>query len=140
MCILATFMRPLSAVLLSKAAIFSPGSDFRSATLTVQSATALYSSIIASFFYVSALNEALGYGNRIARFLNKAAAIAGNIGDAEALILKRKNKADQQRSSRHRESCDLDLHTCVAEFANLTVRNPFNITLIQDLNMRVGTL
>jgi ABC-type uncharacterized transport system fused permease/ATPase subunit len=106
----------------------------------VQSATALYSSIIASFFYVSALNEALGYGNRIAKFLNKAAAIVSALGGSEALILKRRAKSDGRRSSRQRESSNQDLQsrqTCIAEFDHVTVRNPFNITLIQDLNMQV---
>jgi hypothetical protein len=105
----------------------------------VQSATALYSSIIASFFYVSALNEALGYASRIARFLNKAAAIAGQVSHTEALVLMRKTNADG-RGSRLRESSDLDSHSnqmCIAEFVNVTVTNPFNITLIQNLSMQV---
>ena len=129
-------------MLLSRDTIFSPGSDFRSATLTVQSATALYSSIIASFFYISALNESLGYGNRIARFLNKAAAIASKISHTEALVLKRTTKVDGRRS-RQRESSDLDSFSsrlCIAEFTNVTVTNPFNITLIQNLSMQVKSI
>lgn len=90
---------------------------------------------IAAFFYIGALNEALGHANRAAKLLHNAAAIARKSGDCDALTLKRNPKISRRRTSSRRESDGVK--TCVAEFTEVTVKNPFNVTLINDLSMQV---
>lgn len=92
--------------------------------------------IIASFFYVGALNECLGHGGRVAKFLNSASTVASKPTDNEALVLKRGAKVAGRRPSSRRESTAVE-PSCVAEFSQVTVTNPFNVTLIRDLSMKV---
>jgi hypothetical protein len=96
-------------------------------------------SIIASFFYISALNEALGHGNRAARFLYDASSIGKQQGESEALVLKRRAQSNSRRSSRR---CGSSVNAAdslrrIAEFSHVTVVNPANITLIRDLSLQV---
>jgi ABC-type uncharacterized transport system fused permease/ATPase subunit len=77
----------------------------------------------------------LGHANRAAKLLHNAAAIARKSGDSDALTLKRNPKNSRRRSSSRRESAGVK--TCVAEFTEVTVKNPFNVTLIKDLSMQV---
>jgi hypothetical protein len=95
--------------------------------------------IIASFFYVGALNEALGHGSRVAKFLNSASAVVSKPVDNEALVLKRGAKVAGRRPSSRRESTAVE-PSCVAEFSQVAVTNPFNVTLIRDLSMKVISL
>jgi hypothetical protein len=90
---------------------------------------------IAAFFYIGALSDALGHANRAAKLLHNAAAIARNSGDVDALTLKRNPKPSRRRTSSRRDSAEVK--TCVAEFSEVTIKNPFNITLIKDLSMQV---
>jgi hypothetical protein len=84
------------------------------------------------------LNEALGHGNRAAKFLDNSSAFASKPGSDDALVLERNAKATSRRASSRRESYAADpLSQCIAEFSRVTVTNPFNVTLIHDLSMKV---
>jgi hypothetical protein len=104
-----------------------------------QNAYTRLQSIIASFFYVGALNEGLGHGGRVAKFLNSASTVASKPTDNEALVLKRGTKVAGRRPSSRRESSAVE-PSCAAEFSQVTVTNPFNVTLIRDLSMTVISL
>ncbi len=97
--------------------------------------------VIASFYYVSALNEAVGYGTRVARFFGSAAAIAILDGCPDALVLNRMGKGNKTISTHSSGSVLHDPHLrrsfVVAQFSKVTVKNPFNVTLIRDLTMQV---
>jgi hypothetical protein len=99
--------------------------------------------IIASFYYVGALNEALGHCNRAARFLSTASDISSKTVHDDALVLARRSAVEEHRSSRLRESVARDslnsTRQCVAEFSQVSVRNPFKVTLVQDLTMQVNS-
>jgi hypothetical protein len=148
----------LRPVAIAKPVFFTPGSDIASAFQTIATAGALYSVclvsthpfiphftfcqvVIGSFYYVSALNEAIGYGIRVARFFGSAAAIAKQDGSPDALNLNRIGK-DNKITSNHSSGSllhdpDFQQPSVVAQFSQVTVRNPFNVTLIQDLTMQV---
>lgn len=97
--------------------------------------------VIASFYYVSALNEAIGYGTRVARFFGSAAAVAKLDTSHDALVLNRKGTDEKTNSNQNSGSFlhdpDLQRPSVVAQFSQVTVKNPFNVTLIQDLTMQV---
>ncbi len=95
--------------------------------------------VIASFYYVSALNEAIGYGTRVARFFGSATAIAILDGCPDALVLNRMGKGNKIISTHSSGSDDPHLRrsSVVAQFSKVTVKNPFNVTLIRDLTMQV---
>jgi hypothetical protein len=146
-------------VAIAKPVFFTPGSDISSAIQTITTAGGLYSVgsrchaftyhlispffqvVIASFYYVSALNEAIGYGIRVARFFGSAAAIAILDGCPNALVLNRMGKGNKTISPHSSGSVLHDPHlqqsSVVAQFSKVTVKNPFNVTLIQDLTMQV---
>ena len=96
--------------------------------------------VIASFFYIGALNEAAGHGNRVARFIDKADTLAKKIGSEDARVLKRGSTAASRRSSRRSSGPTDSRPAVVAELSHVTVKNPANITLIQDLNMQARNL
>ena len=97
------------------------------------------------FYYVGALNETVGYSNRIARFLDKASQSKDSC-QVDALLLTSEptgRSALAKRSVRswsspaEQPSQRQQLASLVAVFSHVTVKNPANITLIQDLNMQV---
>jgi len=89
---------------------------------------------------VGALNEGVGHGNRVARFLRKADTIAD--GSDGARVLKKGAKSVSGRLSRPSSgvssaSVGRDSQPAVvAQLSNVTFKNPANITLIQDLTMQ----
>ncbi len=96
--------------------------------------------MIASFFYIGALNEAAGHGNRVARFISNTDAISRKVGSEDARILKgAPDVAGPQEYSHASLSVDSQgTLPVVAEFSHVTVKNPANVTLGQDLNLKAS--
>jgi hypothetical protein len=88
------------------------------------------------------LNEAIGYGIRVARFFGSAAAVAKLDTSQDALVLNRKGTDEKTNSNQNSGSFlqdpDLQRPSVVAQFSQVTVKNPFHVTLIQDLTMQVA--
>ena len=86
------------------------------------------------FFYVGALNETVGHGNRVAAFLHKASFIqAENV--AEEFVLK--NEVSGDGSMSRRRVLSPVPASIVAQFSNVSVRNPANFMLVEGLSMQV---
>jgi len=93
--------------------------------------------VLNCFFYVGALNETVGYGTRVARFLHTATLAKTYCNDAFALKEEATgNSVLTNRSLRHAPGPNSQPPVIVAEFSQVTVKNPANITLIQDLTMQ----
>jgi ABC-type uncharacterized transport system fused permease/ATPase subunit len=86
------------------------------------------------FFYVGAVNETVGYGNRVASFLYKASSIqAENVAEEFAL----KNEASGDGSMKRRRVLSPASESIVAQFSNVSVKNPANLILVEGLSMQV---
>jgi ABC-type uncharacterized transport system fused permease/ATPase subunit len=111
---------------------------------TFESNLALFQVVMNCFFYVGALNETQGYGNRVARFLFKAAhskadmqfELNNDVVGSKSVSSRRSGRS-APRSQRRASNPDPQNPTVIAEFSHVTVKNPANITLIQNLSMQV---
>jgi hypothetical protein len=111
---------------------------------TFESNLAFFLVVMNCFFYVGALNETLGYGNRVAKFLFKAAHSKADIqfelnhdfAHSESVSSRRSGRS-APRSERRASNPDPQNRVVIAEFSHVTVKNPANITLIQNLSMQV---
>jgi hypothetical protein len=93
--------------------------------------------VLNCFFYVGALNETVGYGTRVARFLLKATLAKTYCNDAFALKEEATgNSVLTNRSLRRAPGPNLQPPVIVAESSQVTVKNLANITLIQDLTVQ----
>jgi len=91
------------------------------------------------FYYVGAFSETIGHANRVAKFLHHAA-LAKSDGSADAFVLKSETAGSVALSRRLAPHDSLMPHEpldpAVAEFSHVTIKNPANITLVQDLTMQ----
>ena len=89
------------------------------------------------FYYVGAFSETIGHANRVAKFLHHAA-LAQSDGSADAFVLKSETAGSVALSRRlaPHDSLRPNEHPAVAEFSHVTIKNPANITLVQDLTMQ----
>ena len=84
-------------------------------------------------------SETVGHANRVARFLHKSTT-ARQDGGADAFVLKSETTGDVALSRRRVANSlkpNFELESAVADFSHVTVKNPANITLVQDLTMKV---
>ena len=92
-----------------------------------------------SFYYVGAFSETIGHANRVARFLQRAT-LAKSDATADAFVLKTEATGGVALSRRRVPNDSLrpnsTLDPAVAEFSHVTIKNPANITLVQDLTMQ----
>jgi hypothetical protein len=80
------------------------------------------------------VNETVGYGNRVASFLYKASSIqAENV--AEEFVLK--NEVSGDGSMKRRRVLSPASESIVAQFSNVSVKNPANLILVEGLSMQV---
>ena len=83
-------------------------------------------------------SETVGHANRVARFLHKST-MARQDGGADAFVLKSETTGDVALSRRRLANSlkpNFELESAVADFSHVTVKNPANITLVQDLTMQ----
>jgi hypothetical protein len=112
--------------------------------VSISKSPILSQALLNSFYYVGALNETVGYSNRITRFLEKATQSKDSSG-ADALLLTSEStgqaalakRSVRSWSARAEQPSQMQQLSLVAVFSHVTVKNPANITLIQDLNMQV---
>jgi hypothetical protein len=91
------------------------------------------------FYYVGAFSETIGHANRVARFLLKAS-LAKSDGNVDAFVLKSEASGDvalsRRRAAQEVPGQNPRLESIIAEFSHVTVKNPANMTLVQDLTMQ----
>jgi hypothetical protein len=91
------------------------------------------------FYYVGAFSETIGHANRVARFLQKAS-LSNSEGNVESFVLKSEAAGDvalsRRRAAQQVPGHNPRLESIIAEFSHVTVKNPANITLVQDLTMQ----
>ncbi len=98
----------------------------------------IFQALLNCFYYVGAFSETVGYGNRVTKFLDKATN-SKEVSHGRELLLKSEPTGNSAvRLSRfasrlHSEHSSI----VVAEFSHVTVKNPTNTILIEDLCMQV---
>lgn len=98
----------------------------------------IFQALLNCFYYVGAFSETVGYGNRVTKFLDKATN-SKEVGHGRELLLKSEPTGNSAvRLSRFASRLHSERSSIVvAEFSHVTVKNPANTILIEDLCMQV---
>jgi ABC-type uncharacterized transport system fused permease/ATPase subunit len=104
----------------------------------------LFQALLNCFYYVGALSETVGYGNRVTKFLDKATN-SKDVSHGDEFSLKSEPTGKSAVSRRALSRFSSRSHSqhpsiVVAEFSHVTVKNPANTTLIEDLCLQVRML
>lgn len=84
-------------------------------------------------------SETMGHASRVARFLHKSS-LARQDGGPNAFVVKNETTGDislsRRRFAQNSPKPNFGLESAVADFSHVTIKNPANITLVQDLTMQ----